>query len=66
MHSLRCVLMTMLLALCSLVATPALADSLDGSSRHLSMRLVAESDHPKAGAPLTIAIATTPDTGWHG
>ena len=56
----------MLLALCSLVATPALADSLDGSSRHLSMRLVAESDHPKAGAPLTIAIATTPDTDWHG
>ncbi len=66
MRSLRCVLMTMLLALYGLVATPALADSLDGSSRHLSMRLVAESDHPKAGAPLTIAIATTPDTGWHG
>ncbi len=62
MRTLRCVLMTVLLAICA----PALAESLNGSSQHLTMRLVAESAQPKAGAPLTIAIATTPEQGWHG
>jgi thiol:disulfide interchange protein len=64
MRSLRCVVMTVLLALCGL--SPAFAESLNGSSQHLSMRLVAESDRPKAGTPLTIALATTPEKGWHG
>jgi thiol:disulfide interchange protein len=62
MRTLRCVLMTVLLALCA----PAFAESLNGSSQHLTMRLVADSATPKAGAPLTIAIATTPEEGWHG
>jgi thiol:disulfide interchange protein len=62
MRMLRCAFMTVLLALCA----PAFAESLNGSSQHLSMRLVAESATPKAGAPLTIAIATTPEQGWHG
>ncbi len=66
MRSLRCVLMTVLLAMCGLASGPALAESLNGSSQHLMMTLVAESDHPKAGAPLTIALATTPEKGWHG
>jgi thiol:disulfide interchange protein len=62
MRTLRCVLMTVLLAVCA----PAFAESLNGSSQHLTMRLVAESAQPRAGAPLTIAIATTPEQGWHG
>ncbi|WP_200910216.1 protein-disulfide reductase DsbD family protein [Sphingomonas sp. Leaf38] len=66
MRSLRCVLMTVLLAMCGLASGPVLAESLNGSSQHLMMTLVAESDHPKAGAPLTIALATTPEKGWHG
>ena len=66
MRSFRCAVMTVLLAVCGLATTPALAESLNGSSQHLSMRLVAESDRPKAGAPLTIALATTPEQGWHG
>jgi thiol:disulfide interchange protein len=66
MRSLRCVLMTLLLTICGVASVPALAESLNGSSQHLAMRLVAESDHPKAGAPLTLALATTPEQGWHG
>ncbi|PZO75500.1 MAG: thiol:disulfide interchange protein [Sphingomonas taxi] len=66
MRSLRCVLMTVLLTVCGLASAPTFAESLNGSSQHLMMKLVAESDHPKAGAPLTIALATTPETGWHG
>ncbi|MES3108643.1 protein-disulfide reductase DsbD family protein [Sphingomonas aurantiaca] len=66
MRSLRCVLMTVLLAMCGFASGPVLAESLNGSSQHLMMTLVAESDHPKAGAPLTIALATTPEKGWHG
>ncbi|WP_380779105.1 protein-disulfide reductase DsbD family protein [Sphingomonas sp. R86520] len=67
MRSLRCVVMTVFAALSALaLGTPAAAESLNGSSQHLTMRLVAESDHPKAGAPLMIALATTPEKGWHG
>ena len=66
MRGLRCAVMTVLLAVCGLASAPAFAESLNGSSQHLMMKLVAESDHPKAGAPLTIALATTPEQGWHG
>ncbi len=66
MRSLRCVLMTLLLGICGLASLPVAAESLNGSSRHLTIRLVAESDHPKPGAPLTLALATTPEQGWHG
>lgn len=67
MRTLRCVLMTMFGAFALLaVASPARAEALNGSSQHLSMQLVAESDTPRAGRPLTIAIATTPEKGWHG
>lgn len=33
---------------------------------HLAMRLAAESEHPRAGSTVTVAIATTPEAGWHG
>ncbi len=58
--------MTLCVGLGLTLAAPASADTLNGSSRHLAMRLVAESAAPKAGQPLTIAIATTPEKGWHG
>ncbi|WP_267380631.1 MULTISPECIES: protein-disulfide reductase DsbD domain-containing protein [unclassified Sphingomonas] len=50
----------------ALIAWPALADTLGPPTQHLAMRLVAESAHPRAGAPLTIAIDTRPERGWHG
>jgi len=56
MRGLRCVLMTVLLAVCGLASAPTFAESLNGSSQHLMMKLVAESDHPKAGAPLTLSL----------
>ena len=37
-----------------------------GQTHHLTLRLVAESQHPAPGRPLTLAVATTPETGWHG
>ncbi|MBY8827705.1 thioredoxin family protein [Hephaestia sp. CMS5P-6] len=45
----------------------ARADSLPISgAAHLSIRLVAETDAPRAGSDLTVALATTPSPGWHG
>lgn len=34
--------------------------------QHLSMRLVAESSHPRAGGAVTLALDTRPQPGWHG
>ena len=65
MRALGCALMTALLALIA-IPGPATAEALNGSSQHIAMRLVAESDHPKAGGPVTLAIASTPEPGWHG
>ena len=33
---------------------------------HLRMTLVAETPRPRAGAPVTLAIDTRPEAGWHG
>nr|WP_234419150.1 thioredoxin family protein [Sphingomonas sp. EC-HK361] len=35
-------------------------------TRHLAIRLVAESEQPRAGSDVTIALDTRPDAGWHG
>jgi thiol:disulfide interchange protein/DsbC/DsbD-like thiol-disulfide interchange protein len=35
-------------------------------AHHLLMRLVAESDRPRAGGTVTLAIDTRPEAGWHG
>ena len=47
---------------------PALADAapLAAARPHLAIRLVAESDRPRAGSSVTVALATVPEAGWHG
>ncbi len=35
-------------------------------TRHVQMRIVAESDRPAAGGTVTLALVSEPDTGWHG
>lgn len=60
MRALLCAVMTLLLAL----ALPAWAQAVP--ARHLAMRLVAESETPKSGAPVALAIETIPETNWHG
>jgi thiol:disulfide interchange protein len=55
-----------LMLLAGLTAT-ARADSLPASSApHLAIHLVAETDTPKSGSDVTLALATTPEPGWHG
>jgi DsbC/DsbD-like thiol-disulfide interchange protein/cytochrome c biogenesis protein CcdA len=50
-----------------LAATAASADVLPASGApHLTMRLVAESERPRAGSDVTLAIDTRPAPEWHG
>lgn len=62
--AIRFVLMTLAL----LLPAAAWADAAPpmGATHHLTLRLVAESQHPAPGRPLVLAIATTPEPGWHG
>ena len=55
-------------ALMLAVALPVFADAMPPATGkpHLAMRLVAESEHPRAGSVVTVAIATTPEPNWHG
>ena len=64
MRALCCALMTILASLWAVPATADLAPA--GGAPHLAMQLVPESDSPRAGQALTIAIATQPEKGWHG
>ena len=45
---------------------PARAQSPSDPGPHLAMRLVAETDHPRAGSSVTLALDTRPAPGWHG
>ncbi|EZP53508.1 Cytochrome C biogenesis transmembrane region family protein [Sphingomonas sp. RIT328] len=63
MRALCCVLMT--LALFWTGAAHADLAPADGP-KHLAMRLVADSDAPRAGQSVTLAIDTRPAPGWHG
>jgi len=65
MRALCCAVMTMLFVL-NPPAAGADAAPAPGAPAHLKMRLVAESDTPRAGAALTVAIDTRPEPGWHG
>jgi len=48
-------------------ATPALAqDAATQPGPHLRIALVAESDTPKAGSEVALALDTKPQPGWHG
>ncbi|MBV9842813.1 MAG: thioredoxin family protein [Sphingomonadaceae bacterium] len=51
--------------LLALVAAPVAAQ-LGGGAQHLHPALVAESQAPAPGKPVTLAIAMNPDAGWHG
>ena len=42
------------------------AAQLQAGPPHLAMRLVAESERPRAGSSVTVAIDTRPEPGWHG
>ena len=57
-----------LLAVLAMWSVPAAADAVPpaGGKPHLAIRLVAESEHPRAGSTLTVALATVPEAGWHG
>jgi thiol:disulfide interchange protein len=68
MRLIRVVLMTMWLMLGWLMLgwlDAAKAQS-PAEGPHLAMRLVAESERPRAGRPVTLAIDTRPAPGWHG
>ncbi len=65
--SLMRALVACVLGLVALCGAPALADSFGGpSSHHMKVELVAETDHPAPGKPLSLAIVMTPQPGWHG
>ena len=53
------------LGLSAAQAEPAAPDAGLGG-RHLTMTLVAETEHPAAGSNVTLALATVPQPGWHG
>ena len=62
------VLPLLLLVTALLAPAPGFADAMPPATGkpHLAMRLVAESERPRAGSAVTVAIATTPEAGWHG
>ncbi|TPG13071.1 protein-disulfide reductase DsbD family protein [Sphingomonas oligophenolica] len=62
MRALGCALMTLV----AVWAIPTAAQAPLDSGPHLAMRLVAESDVPRAGEPVMLAIETRPEPGWHG
>ena len=51
-----------------LIGAPARADMAPpaGGKPHLAIRLVAETERPRAGSSVTLALATVPEAGWHG
>ena len=60
MRLLSFVVMTIL----ALVAVPVAAQV--PGERHIAIELVPETATPKAGGEVTLALASTPDKGWHG
>lgn len=68
MRAFGCALMTLLL--CASAHAQAPIGSAPRSTPHLAprlaMRLVAQSDVPRAGESVTLAIDTRPEPGWHG
>jgi DsbC/DsbD-like thiol-disulfide interchange protein/cytochrome c biogenesis protein CcdA len=59
---------TIVTLLTIMLAGPAAGDTLPtmGATRHLAIRLVAESAQPAAGSRVTLALATQPERDWHG
>ena len=65
LRALGCALMT-LVALCAMPAAAQSPNGALGAGPHLAMRLMAESDTPRAGEPVMLGIDTRPAPGWHG
>ena len=58
------VVTAVLILMSALLSTmPAAAQ---GGDRHIAMRLAAESQRPRAGGEVTLAIDARPQPGWHG
>jgi DsbC/DsbD-like thiol-disulfide interchange protein len=62
MKALRFLFVTLL----ALFAGIAVAQAPGGGGPHILARIVPESDVPRPGARTTLAIAMTPQPGWHG
>lgn len=60
----RCAVMTLAALFWALPAAADLAPA--GGAPHLAMRLVADSEAPRAGQTVTLALDTRPERGWHG
>lgn len=52
-----------LLLIFALIASPAMAQR---APTHIAPRLIAESDAPAAGRTVMLALAMSPEKGWHG
>jgi thiol:disulfide interchange protein len=56
-------LLRFVLLIFALIATPAMAQR---APTHIAPRLIAESDTPAAGRTVMLALAMSPEKGWHG
>ncbi|MGV3481888.1 MAG: protein-disulfide reductase DsbD family protein [Sphingobium sp.] len=56
-------LLRFVLLIFALIATPAMAQR---APTHIAPRLIAESDVPAAGRTVMLALAMSPEKGWHG
>jgi thiol:disulfide interchange protein len=56
----------MLLAMLALLGTGEAHAQVAEQPRHITIRLVAESDTPAAGQEVTLAFDSRPEPGWHG
>src|SRR3546814_19807817 len=54
------------LLLAFLIALAALPTSASAQERHMRGELVAESETPRAGSEIAVALVMTHDPGWHG
>ncbi|HEX4693209.1 protein-disulfide reductase DsbD family protein [Sphingomonas sp.] len=66
MRALSFIVVTMMLALSAWAAPARAQGSPDDPPPHLRIAMVAESDTPKAGGTVTLALETKPQPGWHG
>lgn len=69
MNLLRFIAVTvwLMLGMMSGISAPAAAQTpMLGQTRHIAIRLVAESDRPAPGGTVTLAFDSRPEAGWHG
>ena len=59
-------MVTLMLAIAAWTMPARAQDAIDQPGPHLRIALVAESDTPKAGGEVAIALDTKPQPGWHG